>query len=231
MKMFMLNKHPVIQLSDRRYVVDTGSPISFHYCSLDSLVINGLSFRMNSPVCSQADLEALTGSHIDGLIGLDILCQTGLTIDLENMILDLDFDNTKYGYQDEAGFYSISFDFFMGSYLITNDIFLGQRLKNVILDTGAPIPYISSRFASLLEKSNEAYLDYSPEFGTLQGEYLYGNLVFEHGEQVHRRAVKVGLMPQAIDMFGFFDAILGISDLTDKHLAFDFENKVVYFKP
>ena len=118
----------------------------------------------------------------------------------------------------------------MGSYIVTNDIFLGKKLNNAIIDTGVPIPYVSSRLIPFFEKSGEMYKDLSPSYGVLQGELLYGDMFFDMGKHTVKRRIKVGQMPQILDMFGIFDAILGIAALTDKRIAFDFANKVIGIK-
>ena len=41
------------------------------------------------------------------------------------------------------------------------------------------------------------------------------------------RGVKFGVMPQLLDLFGVFDAILGISALTDKRIVFDFNKRII----
>ena len=228
MDLLMLKGHPTVQISGKRFIIDTGSPISFNYCGVSYLEINGVNYNVgNTPACSKGDLDELTGSDIDGLIGLDIIRTNGITVDMENKFVDFSCD-VEDGCSDSYCF--ISFDFFMGSYIVTNDIFLGKKLNNAIIDTGAPIPYVSSRLIPLFEKSGEMYKDLSPSFGVLQGELLYGDLFFDVGEKRVKRRIKVGQMPQILDMFGMFDAILGITALTDKRVVLDFANKVIGIK-
>ena len=81
----------------------------------------------------------------------------------------------------------LSFEFFMGNYLVTDDVFLGRQLHKVIIDTGACIPYISKRLSSMFEHTGEMYHDISPSFGVLQGEYLRGDLICYSDDKPFRK--------------------------------------------
>ena len=222
------NGHIVTVISDRYFIVDTGSPLSFNYEGIASLDIGDRTFDVSrTPVCAKADADRLTGIDISGIIGTDILKRTGLTIDLENKTLD--FSSETDG--DDADDYArLSFDYFMGHYLVTDDVYIGRRLNNAIIDTGAPVSYISSRLAPMFEPTGETYSDVSPSFGMLQGEYLRGEMVLSSPSHEATRPVKLGMMPELLDMFGMFDAILGVMAVTDKKIIFDFSNKELLVK-
>ncbi len=220
------NGHIVTSIKDRYFIVDTGSPVSFNYAGIVSLDIEDKTFDVSrTPVCAKADADRLTGIDISGIIGTDILKKTGLTVDLENGTLE--FSAEADGADDYA---RLSFDYFMGHYLVTDDVYLGQRLNNAIIDTGAPVSYISSRLAPMFEPTGETYSDISPSFGMLQGEYLRGEMVLRSPSHEVKRPVKLGMMPELLDMFGMFDAILGVMAVTDKKIIFDFSNRELLVK-
>lgn len=222
------NDHIVTSISDRYFIVDTGSPVSFNYEGIESLEIENRAFSISRmPVCPKEDLDRLTGISIAGIIGTDIVRKTGLTIDLETRTLDFSVKNEGIDPNDYA---LLSFEFFMGNYLVTDDVFLGRQLHKVIIDTGACIPYISKRLSSLFEHTGEMYHDISPSFGVLQGEYLKGDLTCKSPTQMSSRSIKMGMMPEVLDMFGLFDAILGVTAITDKRIIFDFSRKVLLAK-
>ena len=220
MLLSMPKGHLVVRCLDNDFIVDTGSPLSFNYLGFPALEIDGREYPFGSAVCPRETLEELTGRSIAGIIGMDVLRQTGLTVDMENMALDFSYvpcpDQTE-----------ISFGLFMGSYLVTDDVVLGRQLRNAIIDTGAPVPYISSRLTGLLAPTGETYEDLSPTYGVLRGEYLQGGLSLRTDALGRVRQVKVGLMPQIVDLFGLFDAILGVTALSDKRVAFDFRNSLI----
>ncbi len=225
MKLFLQNKHPVVSFPEGDFLVDTGSPISFNYLDIPVIEIDGRKHPFSQIVaCPKETADALTGGDIAGLIGMDILKKTGLTIDYENKTLDFSCGMDEIDPENAA---SLSFDFFMGAYMVTSDVTAGRRLKNAIIDTGAPVSYISARLTSLFEPTGESYEDFSPEYGVLRGEYRKGTLELNTDSGKRSRSVKLGVMPQLLDMFGVFDAILGISTLTDKRIVFDFNNRTI----
>ena len=194
------NDHIVVNIAEKHYLIDTGSPISFNYDGIKSLKAADKTLVFwHEPLCDKNELDALTGISISGIIGMDIIKQTGLAIDLENKLIDFSSSPDSFNIDD---YVRLSFSLFMGQYIVTNDIFLGSQLKNVIIDTGAYISYISAKLESLFEGTGEAYEDFSPEFGALKGE----------------------------DMFGLFDAVLGVKALTDKGIIFIVNDISFYLK-
>lgn len=225
MRLFEQNKHPVVHFPKGDFIVDTGSPVSFNYLDIPEIEIDGRKYPFSQIVaCPKETADALTGGDIAGFIGIDILKKTGLTIDYENKTLDFSCDTDENDSENAA---SLSFDYFMGTYMVTSDVAAGRRLKNAIIDTGAPVSYISARLTNLFEPTGESYEDFSPEYGVLRGEYRKGTLELNTGSGKRTRSVMLGMMPQLIDMFGVFDAILGISTLTDKRIMFDFNNRTI----
>ena len=176
--------------------------------------------------CPKEALDRLTGCDIAGILGLDILKQSGLTADLKQGRLEL-CCRTEDMPADRA---ELGFSLYMGAYIVTDDVALAQggRLRKAILDTGAPVPYLSGRRSGALEETGERYHDLSPSFGELSGCFRRGELILPTGTGQRGRSVKFGQMPALLDNFGIFDAILGVSALTDRQIAFDFVNGRVY---
>ena len=225
MKLFMCNGHPVVRLGGGYFIVDTGSPCSFCYDGMRALEICGQGFLLSGrPHCDKELADVLTGTDIAGFIGMEILQQTGLTIDLERGTLDFACVPDPDLSAEHA---VLSFDLFDDAFLVTNDLFLRRRLNNVIIDTGARIPYLTARLAGLLERTGEPYLDLSPLFGTLSGEYVRGDLVFSAEHRDVTRSIKAGLMPELLDQSALFDGIVGVSAFTDRRIVFDFKKKVI----
>ena len=228
MQLFLCNNRPVVRLGGRNFIVDTGSPVSFHYGGRMALEIGGQGFLLCSRgICDKEMADALTGTDIAGFIGMEILQKTGLTIDLERGTLDF----ACVPNPDSSAIYAeLAIDLYEGLYVVTDDLYLGRRLHQVIVDTGARIPCITDRLAGRLEETGEPYEDDSPQFGPLWGDLLRGSLVFGATDRDVVRSVKWGLMPEILDLSGLFDGIVGISALTDKRLVFDFKRKVLRVK-
>ncbi len=230
MQMDLPSNHPVVRLGGKEYLIDTGSPLTFSYDGDPSLEIDGREYAFSrsdliSLLCTEDAPTRLIGRRVAGIIGMDILSKTGLTLDFENRTAEFSFrPESAPGVPCAV----LSFDLFMNHYIVTNDVILGRRLQNAIIDSGAPVPYVSERIAADLEKTGELYEDYSPDYGELRGEYRRGELILSAGGTEYAHSVKVGVMPAVLNMLGCFDAILGIQALTDKRVAFDFDNKKLY---
>ena len=225
MKLLMCNDHPVVRLGGEHYIVDTGSPVSFHYAGPQALEVASRGYLLcASPFCDKETADALTGIDVGGFIGMDILQKSGLTIDLENS--ELEFAAVP-GPDPAAEVAELPFDLFMGLYVVTDALFLRRQLKNVIVDTGARIPYAASRLTQFLKKTGEPYEDLSSQFGTLRGEFFEGGLVLPAAGRDVVRSVRFGLLPEVLDRSGLFDGIVGVTALTDKRLVFDFKRRVL----
>ena len=225
MQLSMCNGHPVVRLGGEYYIVDTGSPCSFHYSGLHALEIAGQGYLLGAgAICGKEMADGLTGTDIAGFIGMEILQKTGLTVDLENGTLDFACVPDPDG---SAAYAQLSFDLFEGAYIVTDDLFIRRQLRSVIVDTGARIPYVTSRLADVMEKTGERYEDDSPQFGPLCGEYFRGSLVLSAPDRDVVRRIEAGLLPEMPDRPGLFDGIMGISALTDKRLVVDFKKKLL----
>ena len=223
MELYNFNHHPVIQIDGEYYIIDTGSPNSFKFDGTRSMRLCGQSFYLITTPYKKEDFDSLTGSDISGLIGTNVFSRTGLSIDLENRTLEFSSDDQIAPGESVA---TLSFDFYDGQYVTTNDICLANPLKNAIIDTGAPISYISQRFLSELTPTGELYEDFSPIFGDIRGEYYDCNF-FLKGSQT-ARPLKVGTDLQMLNDSYEYDAVLGISALTDKKIVFDFEHRKIH---
>lgn len=228
MKLTMPNNHPAVCLGGENYIVDTGSPVSFHYAGPQAVEVAGQGYLLCAdPFCDKETADTLTGIDVGGFIGMDILQKSGLTIDLEHS--ELEFAAVPDP-DPAAEVAELPFDLFMGLYVVTDALFLRRQLKNVIVDTGARIPYAASRLTQFLEKTGEPYEDLSSQFGTLRGEFFEGGLVLPAAGRDVVRSVRFGLLPEALDRSGLFDGIVGIRALTDKRLVFDFKKKQLRIK-
>lgn len=226
MKLYLRNNHIVVNLDGDYYIVDTGSPISFNYRAQPEIEIYGYGFPFNSMIgCSKEIADSLTEMDISGFIGLDILRKTDLSISFTDGSI---FFNLAFLDDPHAEYTCIPFEYFRNTYIVTSSLFLGSPLNNAIIDSGARISYLSPRILPLLECTNEGYIDNSPEYGVLEGHYYCGKLKSTVTNSRLDRRVKVGQLPPVLDVFGLFDAIIGITDLTDGRIIFDFGKQIIY---
>ena len=226
MKLYLPNNHIVVNLNGDYYIVDTGSPISFNYRAQPEIEIYGYGFPFNSMIgCSKDIADSLTGMDICGFIGLDILRRMNLSISFTDGSI---FFNLAFLDDPHAKYTCIPFECFCNTYIVTSSLFLGSPLNNAIIDTGARISYLSSRILPLLNCTDEVYTDNSPEYGIIEGRCYCGDLKATVTNSRLDRRIKVGQLPQELEAFGLFDAIIGITDLTDGRIIFDFRKQIIY---
>ena len=227
MKLISSNGYVITEIEGNLYVVDTGSPLSFNYNGLDRITINGDNYALgNSIICQKEQGDSITGVDLSGFIGLDILQRTDLTIDYENREL---FFGIKENVKPSPDFYYMPFKLFFGSYILTDNIILnGRHLENVLIDTGAPISYVSKNIAESLETTGEYYRDRGVMLGDLNGEYRKGVMKFSSMAALNYSIpVKVGVMDGNLGMLGMLgiDALIGSNMLSEKRVLFDFSEQ------
>ena len=148
----VIDGHILIESCGDLLLVDTGSPISFH--DDGSMTLCGRTF--NVP-CSLMNVNAdyatrQLGVPVKGFVGMDYISAHPMSIDIEHGILAFDCDDTD-------GWTPIESVTIPGAVLMTMDV--GGEPANVILDTGAPVSYISSKFTSGCESAGTVR-DFSP---------------------------------------------------------------------
>lgn len=224
MKLVKSNGYVIAEIERNLFVVDTGSPVSFNYIGLERLTIDGRSYTIDAPVlCPKEKADSITGVNLAGFIGMDILGKTNLTIDHENEELLFGIkDNVKPG----PDFYFLPFNYLMGSYIVTDNILLNDEpIGKALIDTGAPISFVSESIAKRLEKADEHYEQDSGMFGVLTGEYRKGSMRFNSmAAAKYNVPVKVGVVSGLLRAVAPVDAVIGADLLSEKCIIFDFHN-------
>ena len=91
------NNHYIVNIEGYKFLLDTGSPVSFSLRpGLNSVVINGKTYPLRKDPFHM-DMKStlkLVGTRMDGFIGMDIICQTSLTIYKDGRI-DFKANNEK----------------------------------------------------------------------------------------------------------------------------------------
>ena len=222
MKLLTPNNHIVAVIDNINFLIDTGSPLSFSFDNTKTITINNTDYTLKvTNICPKFIADGLTGIDIGGFIGMDIIRKYGITMDFEN-------SEITFSAIPKDNLCAVPIQIFMNSYITTNQISINKTpLQNVIIDTGAYIPNISSRFANSLTKTGEYYMDNSPTFGNLSGELLSGYLSVNDTDET---PVKFGTMPNMLDAYGMFDAFVGVLHISKKYFVIDFENNTLLYK-
>lgn len=212
----------IAEISGGRYIIDTGSPVSFSFSGEDRITINEESFDLVPPFIPKEQADGLTGMDIEGFIGMDILSRTGLTLDRKNGWIVFDCIPPENG-GSKIGI-SVTSMMCM-KYIFTGQLGInGNNLNKVILDTGAGISYVAAQYLDEKDRTDEKYEDVNPEIGEIAGYYYSAELWIP--ENSDARTVKVGEMPFAYTMIA--DAIISPFLFGSEYLAFDFGRGTLY---
>ena len=164
----LINNHYVVEIDDKKYLIDTGSPISFWTNNPSrEIVIDGISYPLFVKPNSLDIYETINciGEDIDGFIGLDIINQTSLTI-------------YKNGYIDFSALYEkgeIVQINIVGSYLLLK-VESNHIQGHLIIDTGAKYGYGVKSLFEGKEPFNHVE-DYNPMLKQLSSDIYHLSII------------------------------------------------------
>lgn len=206
---YELFKGHIILLDDEmRYVIDTGSPVSFS--DTQTITIGGKTIEVvqNYLGYTPASLSNNIGTQVNGLIGVDILNDYDMLIDPKNNKI-LITDNTLR-IDGEA----IGCEYLMGIPIISATIY--NNTYKLIFDTGAKISYLNRELITDMQVLGEVE-DFYPGYGSFVTETYLAPLAI--GTQ--NVDLVVGVLPQALlVMFNIFNTagIIG-SELLNSYMV------------
>lgn len=174
----LINNHYIITIEGKKYLLDTGSPVSFGIKEENNhLTIDGNDYCLrNKPAnLSVGETEVLVGTSIDGFIGMDIISKTGLTIYKNGQV--------KFGVDEVEGGVVVPMNTTWP--LMVN---IGSNMMNgkLVIDTGAKYGYgVSGLFHN--QHAYNHVKDYNPSLGYLESD-------------IYRLPVVVGGQSKTIDV-------------------------------
>ena len=83
----LINNHYIVNIENKYYILDTGSPFSYSFVNgLDKVFIDGVEHKLGIPRArfSVTKTYDLVGFPVDGLLGSDAFGKTGFTIYKQN---------------------------------------------------------------------------------------------------------------------------------------------------
>ena len=193
-KLVIENSHFIIVTEDaKRWLVDTGSPISFasEECCLQ------FGAGEYNVVASPAMIGDVNGSGlleapIDVLIGMDILRKHCLMFDRSNGTVTIDGDMGLYEVRNTL---PLRVTNIMGQSYVCCDVSINGVSVNTILDTGACISYLSSSHLNGVESVGEVH-DYNPILGEINVTKHEVTVGFDGFSKV----IEVGKMPSMLEL-------------------------------
>ena len=134
-----------------KVLLDTGSPMSFHADGVVALGGRTYNVRTSLMGVGNGYVTDNVGTPVDGLVGMDILGDG-------NVLIDVPDGRVVFGYPTD-GMTRIASGSALGYVSVNMDI-RGRRVT-VILDSGAPVSYVSTSLTDGLE-SAETVEDFNP---------------------------------------------------------------------
>jgi hypothetical protein len=166
MKQFELHLHlglPIItDHGGQKLLIDTGSPVSF--CESGEINLTGQHVKVPKSYlqANAAYLQENLQMDIDGLIGLNILCQSSFTIDYQaKSFIIYDLDDESKG--DDYDLY-----FPTNPSFLQIPVMINNQQANIILDTGAHISYINPEFVHVDKNGLQKTMDFNPVLGRFE---------------------------------------------------------------
>ena len=193
--------HVLIDGGEGLLLVDTGSPMSFH--ELGRIRLCGGEYRVPASLPG-ADADYVSdkvGERVAGLVGMDILGPLGVRIDLTGGKLTFR-PSTEGTAPVPSGVSGLGYVFV--------DMTVAGRPARVILDTGAPVSYISPSFTEGLEP-----VDHLTDFNPMVPGDTFETPIFEFpasfaGRDFQMRAGHLpGLFTGMLSMLGV-DGVVGM---------------------
>ena len=218
----LVNNH-IITDDTQRMIVDTGSPQSFHSSGVISLCGEVLSVETSNAGVKADYLSEKVGTEINGLIGMDIINRYPLLIDLRNRVIIVD---------DDAIYTNAAKHVELGSIaqgLMAIEMMVNNKTARMIVDTGAPLSYISKSFVGGRE-SEGVLSDFHPLFGDFSTDTFRCHVTPIANEQAYDQLF--GILPDMLQMVLSMlsvDGIIGI-DLF-KRYRIQIRNGVLYIPP
>ncbi len=190
--------HLLIEAAGRRYLIDTGSPVSLSDAPIRLAMREFPVEPSMLGMSSIASIVEMVGTPFDALIGTDILGEFDIEISL--------YDRTLTLYDTLIDLSAGSpVEFLAGVPLIACQI--AGRSVHCFLDTGAPLSYLGGNWLDAALALGEIE-DFHPLFGRFRVE-TYATLIHCLGNEVKLRIGRMpGLLEATLLMAGS-DGILG----------------------
>ena len=218
MKFELIDDLIIITLDGRKYLVDTGAPLSFSLSNeAISLKIGEVEAVLEPHIASCFVIDAmnhlLPGIKISGIIGNDLISQTNLTVDYLNRNIYFSLEDCVYG----VGLNQFNFEYKNG--YIHLDMYHNDNKLDMIVDTGSKNWFVKSDYLNLSNPVGE-YIDYSAELGKMEGSY------YELIDSIHNEIVNAGILDK-----GYAPYLDGIIPLVEfvrlGYCQFDFKKGIM----
>ena len=209
-KLSLIESHLYVRLFGEDWLLDTGAPTSFG--ETDSIVINDQRFDLASDYLGldAEQLSELTKNKVFGLIGVDILNQFYVVMDLANE--KIVFSNKTVAMDGNT----LGMNDFMGIPIIK--VGIDGTDKSMFFDTGAQISYWNDEGLKSYQPI-EVMNDFYPGFGEFQTNVYIVNMASGN----EKFSIRCGVLPSMLAMslsMGGTEGIIGNELLKDRVVGY-----------
>ncbi|SFV77428.1 hypothetical protein MNB_SUP05-10-382 [hydrothermal vent metagenome] len=209
-KLTLIESHLYVRLFGEDWLLDTGAPSSFG--AIDSIVINNQTFELLDDYLGldAEQLSELTKNKVFGLIGVDILNQFYVVMDLANE--KIVFSNKTVAMDGNT----LGMNDFMGIPIIK--VGIDGADKSMFFDTGAQISYWNDEGLKSYQPI-DVMNDFYPGFGEFQTNVYIANMALGNEEFSIRCGVLPSMLALSLSMGGT-EGIIGNELLKDRVVGY-----------
>jgi len=216
-KLELHNDYLVADIEGSRCLIDTGSPVTIGDGPFKMMGREFQTVPSYGP-CSVAELGKQVGTHLDYLVGLDVLREFPWDVDLEGEVITFYLDCLPTSVTGH--WLKLDCGSFMGAPIL-NFTLNGKELRG-ILDTGAPTQYAPPD--ADLGPVDQVVDDFFPGVGWFKA--THHKATFKLGNRTI--AGGFGKFPPDSPLASWHTWILGSDVLKSGPIAFDLQNRSVY---
>tara|TARA_B100000963_G_C22614131_1_gene666411 strand:- start:1580 stop:2263 length:684 start_codon:yes stop_codon:yes gene_type:complete len=222
-KIDIFDNHIVIIDKEKRFLIDTGSPISISDEAYLDAFNESYKSRKTYHGANIHEISNLAGCSLNALIGTDILANYVFQVDFDNKLFSI-WDSLPEEIKKKEDYIDADF-----KGIPTIDVLINEKDPITSwLDTGAKISYINKNYVKYLEPSDNQK-DFFPSYGEFEVPIYNIPLTF-NGAVI---PFKFGVLPEALEgamLSGSTSAIIGADIFYNFTLTFHFSKKKIYVK-
>ena len=217
----IFDNHLILIDKDKRYLIDTGAPISISRENSIEIFNTNQSTDNTYHGANISEIGNYVGCSLDALIGNNILKNYTFRVDFENRLFSV-WNSTPEELVNSKNYITADFQ---GIPTIDVNINDGSTITSWI-DTGAKISYINKDFVGHLSPSDNKR-DFFPSYGEFEVS-IYDIPIIFNGVKI---PFKFGVLPSPLELgmlSGRTSAIIGADIFHYFILSFDYNQNRIY---
>lgn len=219
-KLEIINNHYIININDKKMLIDTGSPLSISFVKeFNEVKINNTLFSLNhifnEPTIS--NIFDLVGLKIDGFIGMDVIRKFGILISKKEMSVEFNVIKNKGNKMPLI---------YVGNAIAFKAVINGIEGKYII-DTGAKYSYGKPILYKGLKETKKVE-DYSPSLNLNFESFLYETNLLVNEREIN---CLTGLSKDVVKILNYLDVLMigNITHLFEDYFCINIKNNYINF--